>query len=93
MLSDRAKELLLAPFAISPIIGRFACPGVVGCVLFGIGVWQQMTWLKVTGAILAAPIVWAYAVLLFVYCPILLIEGIRKGIDAWRKRTRFPSQR
>lgn len=64
------KDVLLAPFAISPIIGRFAFPGVI-----------------------AAPIVWAYAVLLFVYCPILLIEGIRKGIDAWRKRTRFPSQR
>lgn len=87
------KDVFLAPFAISPIIARFAWPGLIGLLLFGIGVWQQMTWLKVAGAILAAPIVWSYAVLLFVYCPILLIEGIRKGIDAWRKRTRFPSQR
>ena len=84
---------MLAPFAISPIIPRFGLPGVVGFMLLGIGAWQQLIWLKVTGAILAAPIVWAYAVLLFVYCPILLIERIRKGIDAWRKRTRFPSQR
>lgn len=87
------KDVFRAPFAISPIIGRFAFPGVIGFVLFGIGAWQQLTWLKVTGAILAAPIVWAYAVLLFVYCPILLVQGIGRGIDAWRKRTRFPSQR
>ena len=87
------KDVFRAPFAISPIIGRFAFPGVIGFVLFGIGAWQQITWLKVTGAILAAPIVWAYAVLLFVYCPILLVQGIGRGIDAWRKRTRFPSQR
>jgi len=78
MAPGRLRDVLLAPFAISPIISRFAWPGVLGFALFGIGVWQQMTWLKVTGAVLAAPIVWAYAVLLFVYCPILVVEGIRR---------------
>jgi hypothetical protein len=77
---SKTKELLLAPFAISPIIGRFGLPGLVGFVLFGIGAWQQMTWLKVTGAILAAPMIWALAVLFFVYCPILLVEGIRRRV-------------
>lgn len=80
-LSDRTKNLLLAPFAISPIMARFSLPGLIGFLLFAVGVWQQTAWLKVTGIILAAPILWAYAVLFFVYCPILLVDGIRRSLN------------
>ena len=80
-ISDRTRNLLLAPFAISPIIGRFALPALIGVVLFVAGVWLQATWLKVIGVVLAAPILWAYAVLLFVYCPLLLFEAIRSRLN------------
>lgn len=80
-ISDRTRNLLFAPFAISPIIGRFALPALIGVVLFVAGVWLQATWLKVIGVALAAPILWAYAVLLFVYCPILLFEAIRSRLN------------
>jgi hypothetical protein len=80
-LSNRTKDLLLAPFAISPIIARFSLPGLIGFLLFVVGAWQQTTWLKVMGVVLAAPILWAYAVLFLVYCPILLVEGIRRRLN------------
>ena len=80
-ISDRTKDLLLAAFAISPIIARFALPALIGVLLFAAGVWQQATWLKVIGVVLAAPILWAYAVLLFVYCPLLLFEAIRSRLN------------
>ena len=80
-LSDRSKALLLAPFAISPIIARFSLPALIGLLLFVVGAWQQTTWLKVMGLVLAAPILWALAVLFFVYCPILLVEGIRRTLN------------
>ena len=79
-LSNRTRELLLAPFAISPIIARFSLPGVIGFLLFAVGVWQHTTWLKVAGIVLAAPILWAYAVLFFVYCPILIVDAIRRRL-------------
>ena len=80
-ISDRTRNLLLAPFAISPIISRFALPALIGVVLFVAGLWLQATWLKAIGVVLAAPILWAYAVLLFVYCPILLVEAIRSRLN------------
>lgn len=81
MRSDKTRDLLPAPLAISSIIARFALPALIGVLLFGAGVWQQATWLKVIGVVLAAPILWAYAVLLFVYCPILLFEAIRSRLN------------
>ena len=80
-ISDRTRDLLLAPFAISPIIARFALPALIGAVVFGAGVWLQATWLKVIGVVLAAPILWALAVLLFVYFPILLFEAVRSRLN------------
>lgn len=50
------KNQLFALFAISPIVRRFALPGVLGFLLFAVGLWQQLDWLKLTGVILAAPI-------------------------------------
>jgi hypothetical protein len=80
-LPNRAKELLLAPFAISPIIARFALPALIGFLIFAVGLWQQTTWLKVIGVVLAAPVLWAFAALFFVYCPILIVEGIRRRLN------------
>jgi len=80
-LSEKTKNLLLTPFAISPIMRRFSLPGLVGFLLLAIGVWQQLDWLKVTGIILAAPIIWAYAVLMLVYFPFLLFDSIRRSLS------------
>lgn len=80
-LSEKTRNLLLAPFAISPIMRRFSLPGVVGFLLLAIGLWQQLTWLKVTGILLAAPVIWAYAVLMLVYVPFLLFDSIRRSLS------------
>lgn len=80
-LSERTKSLLLAPFAISPIMRRFSLPGLVGLLLFAVGVWQNVDWLRVIGIILAAPIIWVYAVLMFVYFPFLLFDSIRRSLN------------
>ena len=80
-LSEKTKNILLAPFAISPILQRCAWPGFAGALIFGIGVWLQVDWLMVIGAILAAPVIWAYAVLLFVYVPHLLFDSVRRSLN------------
>jgi hypothetical protein len=72
--------MLPAPFALSPIMQRFALPGLAGIVIFVIGVWQDLFWVMVAGAVLAAPVLWAYAVLLLVYLPILIYEAIRSRL-------------
>ena len=43
----------------------------VGIVMFSVGMWQDLFWVMLVGALLAAPVAWAYAVLLVVYVPIL----------------------
>ena len=35
----------------------------------------------VIGAILAAPVIWAYAVLLLVYFPYLIFDGVRRSLN------------
>lgn len=35
----------------------------------------------VIGAILAAPVIWAYAVLLLVYFPYLLFDSVRRSLN------------
>jgi len=79
-LSEKTRNILLAPFAISPILQRFAWPGIAGFLIFGIGLWRQLDWLMVIGGILAAPVLWAYAVLLLVYIPYLLFDGVRRSL-------------
>ena len=79
-LSERTIRILLVPFAISRILRRFALPGVVGILLFAIGVWQDLGLAKVIGIILAAPVIWVYVVLLFGYFPYLIFEGIRRQL-------------
>jgi hypothetical protein len=80
-LSEQTKTILLAPFAVSPILKRCAWPGLAGFLVFGIGLWQKVDWLMVIGAILAAPIIWVYAVVLFVYFPYILFDSIRRSLN------------
>ncbi|MEO8717887.1 MAG: hypothetical protein ABI423_06665 [Burkholderiales bacterium] len=51
----------------------------MGILLVAVGLWQKLDGLKVIGNILAAPVIWAYAVLLLVYIPFLLFDGV------WRR--------
>jgi hypothetical protein len=80
-LSEKTRNNLLALFAISPILQRFAWPAIAGFLIFGIGIWRQLDWLMVIGAILAAPVIWAYAVLLLVYIPYLLFDSVRRSLN------------
>lgn len=79
-LSEKTRNILFALFAISPILDRCGWPGIAGFLIFGIGFWQQVDWLMVIGAVLAAPVVWALAVLLFVYFPYLLFDAVRNRL-------------
>lgn len=79
-LSEKTKRFLPALFSISPIMQRFSLPGIVGLLLFTIGVWQQVLWLKVAGIVFAVPVIWAYAVLMLFYFPWLLFDSIRSSL-------------
>jgi len=59
---------------------RFSLPGLIGLLILAIGVWQKLEWLKVIGIILLAPVIWVYIVLLLVYVPYLLFDGIRRSL-------------
>lgn len=78
-LSDKTKNRLLMPFTISPIMKWSAFPGIIGLVLLAIGVVGKAGWLKITGAVLAAPIFWCYFVVIFIFLPYLVFNRIRKG--------------
>ena len=78
-VSERIRKGALAMIAVSPIFRRFSLPGIVGIACIFVGVWQEVTWLTVTGMILAAPVIWAYAVLMCVYFPWLLFDSIRRS--------------
>jgi len=79
-LSEKTRNMLLAPFAISHIMQRFWLPGLAGLLLFAIGAWQHVSWLKVAGIVLAAPIIWVYAVVMFVFFPYLLFDSLRRRL-------------
>jgi hypothetical protein len=78
-LSEKSKNFLLAPFAISPIMRKAALPGIVGFILIGVGFWQKLVWLKIVGIIFAAPVLWVYFVVIFIFIPVLVAGRIRKG--------------
>jgi hypothetical protein len=80
LLSEKTRNILLAPFAISHIIQRFWLPGLAGMLLFAVGVWQHVGWLEVVGIVLAAPIIWVYAVVMFVFLPFTLFDGLRRRL-------------
>lgn len=78
-LSENTKHILLAPFAISHIMDRCWLPGIIGILMFALGFWRHAGWLKVTGLVLAAPIIWVYAVVIFVFIPFAIFDHV------WRK--------
>jgi hypothetical protein len=79
-LNEKTKNILLAPLAISHIMERCWLPGLVGLLLFAVGVWQHVSWLKIAGIVLAAPIIWVYAVLMFVFFPFTLFDSVRRRL-------------
>ena len=72
LLSEKTRYLLMNAIAVSPILKRFMLPGIIGMLLTGVGVWQKMEWLTITGLVLAAPVLWCYVVVIVVY-PLLLL--------------------
>lgn len=66
------------PFAISPIMKWGALPGMVGAVLMAVGVVKNLGWLKIAGAVLAAPILWCYFIVMFTFLPYPVFEKIRR---------------
>lgn len=79
-LPSKTKDILLAPFAISHMMQRFWLPGLIGFLLFAVGMWQRVTWLKIAGIVLAAPIIWVYAVVIFVFFPFVLFDRVRQRL-------------
>lgn len=77
-LSEKTKHILLAPFAISRIMQRCWLPGLIGVLLFALGVWQHVGWRKGTGIVLAAPIIWVYAVVIFAFLPFAVFDHVRR---------------
>ena len=78
-LSEKTKNRLLAPLAISPIMQKCALPGIVGLLLVGVGFWKKLGRLKIVGIVLAAPVLWAYVVVTFVFIPMVIFDKIRRG--------------
>ncbi|MCU0531214.1 MAG: hypothetical protein MUE76_03870 [Syntrophales bacterium] len=79
-LPEKTKKILLAPFAVSHIMQRFALPGLIGLLLFAVGAWQHAGWLQVAGIVLAAPVLWVYAVVIVVFFPALLFDRLRRRL-------------
>jgi hypothetical protein len=79
-LSEKTRNVLLAPFAISHIMQRFWLPGLAGLLLFAVGAWRHVSWLKIAGIVLAAPIIWVYAVVMLVFFPYLLFDSLRRRL-------------
>lgn len=78
-LSEKTKNRLLVPFAISPIMKRCALPGIIGMLVLAAGFVQKISWLKVVGLVLVAPVLWVYFVIIFVFMPVLILDKIRRG--------------
>ena len=79
-LSSKTKNILLAPFAISHIMERCWLPGLVGFLLLAVGVWQRVTWLKIAGIVLAAPVIWVYTVVIFFFIPFAVFDRVRRSL-------------
>ena len=80
LLNEKTRNVLLAPFAISRIMKRCWLPGLLGLLLLAVGVWQHVGWLKIAGIVLAAPVIWVYAVLIFVFFPFILFDSVRRRL-------------
>ena len=80
LLSEKTKNRLLAPLAISPIMEKGALPGLIGFLLFGLGFWLKAGWLKVVGMVFMLPILWVYAVIIVIFFPMLIFDSISNRI-------------
>jgi hypothetical protein len=40
---------------------------------------HRVGWLKIVGIVLAAPVLWCYFVVIFIFLPYLVFDRIRKG--------------
>jgi len=80
LISEKTRNILLAPFAISHIMERCWLPSLVGVLLFAVGVWQHVGWLKIAGIVLALPVIWVYAVVMFVFFPFILFDSVRRRL-------------
>jgi hypothetical protein len=80
-LSQKTKNRLLMPFAISPIMKWCGFPGIIGMLMIVFGSVWKIGWLKVAGFVLAAPIFWVYFVVIFIFTPFLIFDKIRRCIS------------
>jgi hypothetical protein len=55
-----------------------ALPGLVGLVIMGIGIYQQIDTLKIVGFVLTIPILWVYIVIMFIYIPFAIFDKLWK---------------
>ncbi len=81
-LPQKFKNLLAAPFAVSTIMRTWMAPGTAGIALFLLGRWQGSEWLQIAGAVLAAPLAWVYAVVIFVLIPFAIFDKLRAKLKA-----------
>lgn len=77
-LPAKMRNRIGSLFAISLIMQRFILPGIVGIVCFSLGLWLHISWLRVLGIVLAAPIIWVYCVIIFVFFPWAIIDSIAR---------------
>ena len=84
-LSDKTKNRLMAPFAISRIMRFGALPGLIGFALIGIGYYLQINPLIIVGVVLAIPVLWVYFVILCIFFPYLLFDSLKKSVKMINK--------
>jgi thiosulfate reductase cytochrome b subunit len=77
-LSEKTKNRLLMPFAVSRIMRFGALPGIIGMILLGIGIYQQIAVLKIIGFVLIIPILWVYFAIMCIYLPFVVVEKLFK---------------
>ena len=74
---DSTPYRLLTPFGISPLVRWATFPGIVGLLMSAFGFVLKLGWLEIVGLLLAAPLLWAYFVSIFVFMPVLIFDKIR----------------
>jgi hypothetical protein len=79
-LSEKTKNRLLMPFAISRIMRFGALPGLIGFALIGFGFYLQIDALIIVGFVLAIPILWVYFVIMCICFPYLLVDSLWKTL-------------
>ena len=76
--SQNTENRLLTPHGISPLVKWATFPGIVGLLMGVSGFRLEIGWLKIVGLVLAAPLLSAYFVTIFVFMPVLFFDKIRR---------------